>query len=110
MSQLLLISDQLQYRIFRKEVDLRMGFNALSGLVLKHLEQRVEEEKTVFMFFNKRRVLMKAILYEKRRMSMHYERLHEDIFELPHFEPDQKSIDMDPVMLMSLLNGLSLHL
>lgn len=45
MSQIFLLNDRLQYRIFRKEVDLRMGFNALSGLVLKHLEQKVEEEK-----------------------------------------------------------------
>src|ERR1700678_1932709 len=109
MSEILLISDQLTYCIFREPVDMRMHFDGLSGVVLKRLQLHIADERTMFFFFNKRRTHLKAILCEKSGMTMFYRRLHSSVFELPPFEAGQKSINLDIILLTSLLQGLCLH-
>ena len=109
MSEILLIHKDLTYCIFREAVDMRKQFDGLSGVVLKFLKKNVAEERTVFFFFNKRRTHVKALLCEKTGMTIFYRRLHNGVFELPGFEPGQPTIDLEPVMIASLLQGLCLH-
>lgn len=109
MSEILLLSGNLKYRIFRDPVDMRKGFNGLGNLVYKHLGKEIRGERILFFFFNKPRTTLKAILYEETRMTILHCRLHEGTFALPRFNLINKTVDMDSVMLMSLLQGLELH-
>lgn len=109
MSELLLISDRLKYRVFRDPVDMRKSFNGLAGLVYKHLGKDIRGERILFFFFNKARTTVKALLHEERHMTIFYCKLHEGTFSLPRFDLMHKTVDMDPVMLLSLLKGLELH-
>lgn len=109
MSQILLISDKITYCIFRDPVDMRMQFDGLCGVVKKRLQLHVKDEKTLFFFFNKRRSHMKALLCENDGMTMFYRRLHDTLFELPEFAANQKSINLDIILVASLVKGLTLH-
>lgn len=109
MSEILQISSDMKYCIFREPADMRNQLDGLAGLVEKRLKIKMCEERTLFFFFNKRRTHYKAIMWEPTRMTLQYCRLHSGCFELPYYAPDQKSIDLDPVMLSSLLAGLCLH-
>jgi transposase len=109
MSEILLLSGKLRYRIFRDPVDMRKSFNGLGGLIYKHLGKDIRGERILFFFFNKPRNTMKAILYEETRMTILHCKLHEGSFVLPRFSLVNKHVDLEPVMLMSLLQGLELH-
>lgn len=109
MSELLLVTDRLRYRIFREPVDMRKSFDGLCGLVERHLGKGIAGERILFFFFNRTRTHVKALLHEDSGMTIFYHRLHGDNFQLPDLAAGQKTVDMDPVMLLSMLRGMEMH-
>lgn len=48
MSRLLHLSDQCNYHLYRKETDMRKGFNLLCGIVTGELGRRVTDGDVVY--------------------------------------------------------------
>ena len=107
MSSLLHLSDQRSYHLYRKETDMRKGFNLLSGIVLNELGRQVLQGDA-FIFINKPRTHLKLLVYEQGGFTIFYRRLEKGAFEVPAFNLDAKSMQITSDQLHFILKGIPL--
>ena len=107
MSSLLHLSDQRHYHLYRKETDMRKGFNLLCGIVLNELGHQIMQGDA-FIFINKPRTHLKLLVYEQGGFTIFYRRLEKGCFEVPAFDLDAKSMQITSDQLHFILKGISL--
>lgn len=107
MSSLLHLSDQRVYHLYRKETDMRKGFNMLCGIILNELGRQVLSGDA-FIFINKPRTHLKLLVYEDGGFSIFYRRLERGAFEVPAFNLDAKSMELTSDQLHFILRGITL--
>ncbi len=107
MSSLLSLTDQRNYHLYRKETDMRKGFNLLCGIVLNELGRQVTGGDA-FIFINKPRTHLKLLVYEQGGFTIFYRRLEKGAFEIPDFNLDAKSMEINCDQLHFMLKGISL--
>ncbi|HJT31576.1 MAG TPA: IS66 family insertion sequence element accessory protein TnpB [Pirellulales bacterium] len=88
-------------------VDLRKGFDGLSGLVESVFEKNVLDGH-LFLFVNKRGDRLKALWWDQDGLVIWYKRLERGCFERPAARADQKHVTLDATELAMLLGGVSL--
>jgi len=88
-------------------VDLRKGFDGLSGLVETVFEQDVLDGH-LFLFVNKRRDRLKALWWDQDGLAIFYKRLERGTFEAPRVAGDAPHLELDATQLAMLLGGVSL--
>ena len=79
MSGILNLSDQRRYHIYRKETDMRKGFDSLCGIVRNELRQEVMSGDA-FIFINRTRTHVKLLLWETDGFTIVYRRLGKGAF------------------------------
>ena len=87
-------------------VDMRGSFDALAGAV-----RRLGLDPTdgnLYLFFNRRRKLCKAIFFDGSGFCLFAKRLEVGTFELPSVQEGQDRVVVDAAMLSSLLSGIEL--
>jgi transposase len=107
MSGLLLLGDHRAYHLYRKETDMRKGFNLLCGIVTNELGRQVMSGDA-FIFINKPRTHLKMLVYEQGGFTIFYRRLEKGAFEVPAFDLDAKSMQITSDQLHFILKGISL--
>jgi transposase len=107
MSSLITLTDQRKYHLYRKETDMRKGFNLLCGIVVNELGRSVMQGDA-FIFINKPRTHLKLLVYEQGGFTIFYRRLEKGAFEVPAFDLDAKSMEMTCDQLHFILKGISL--
>jgi transposase len=107
MSSLLHLSDQRSYHLYRKETDMRKGFNLLCGIVINELGRQVMSGDA-FIFINKPRTHLKMLVYEQGGFTIFYRRLEKGAFEVPAFDLDAKSMQITSDQLHFILRGILL--
>jgi transposase len=107
MSSLLLLGDHRAYHLYRKETDMRKGFNLLCGIILNELGRQVTQGDA-FIFINKPRTHLKLLVYEQGGFTIFYRRLEKGAFEVPAFDLDAKSMQITSDQLHFILKGISL--
>jgi len=107
MSSLLALTDQRNYHLYRKETDMRKGFNLLCGIVINELGRPLTTGDA-FIFINKPRTHLKLLVYEQGGFSIFYRRLEKGAFEVPAFNLDAKSMQITADELHFILRGISL--
>lgn len=107
MSDLLTLSDRRNYHLYRKETDMRKGFNLLCGIVVNELGRQVMGGDA-FIFINKPRTHLKLLVYEQGGFTIFYRRLEKGSFEVPAFDLDARSMQITSDQLHFLLKGISL--
>ncbi len=107
MSSLLSLTDQRSYHLYRKETDMRKGFNLLCGIVANELGRPVMGGDA-FIFINKPRTHLKLLVYEQGGFTIFYRRLEKGAFEVPVFNLDAKSMQITCDQLLFILKGISL--
>ena len=107
MSDLLTLSDRRNYHLYRKETDMRKGFNLLCGIVVNELGRQVMGGDA-FIFINKPRTHLKLLVYEQGGFTIFYRRLEKGAFEVPAFDLDARSMQITSDQLHFLLKGISL--
>lgn len=88
-------------------VDLRKGFDGLSGLVESVFGKNVLDGH-LFLFVNKRGDRLKALWWDQDGLIIWYKRLERGCFERPAARADQKHVTLDATELAMLLGGVSL--
>ena len=88
-------------------VDLRKGFDGLSGLVESVFERNVLDGH-LFLFLNKRGDRIKALWWDHDGLIIWYKRLERGCFERPAVQGDEKQVTLDATELAMLLGGVSL--
>jgi transposase len=107
MSSLIPLTDQRSYHLYRKETDMRKGFNQLCGIVVNELGRQVLQGDA-FIFINKPRTHLKLLVYEDGGFTIFYRRLEKGAFEVPAFNLDAKSMEITADQLHFILKGISL--
>jgi transposase len=107
MSSLLHLTDHRCYHLYRKETDMRKGFDSLCGIVVSELGKQVMNGD-VFIFINKPRTHIKLLVWEHDGFTIVYRRLEKGTFELPSFNLDQDSLVITPDQLNCIIKGIKL--
>jgi transposase len=108
MSSMISLTDQRSYHLYRKETDMRKGFNLLCGIVVNELGGQVMGGDA-FIFINKPRTHLKLPVYEQGGFTIFYRRLEKGAFEVPAFDLDAKSMQISANQLNFILQGISLQ-
>jgi len=107
MSSMILLGDHRSYHLYRKETDMRKGFNLLCGIITNELGRQVTKGDA-FIFINKPRTHLKMLVYEQGGFTIFYRRLEKGAFEVPAFDLDAKSMQLTSNQLHFILQGISL--
>lgn len=107
MSSILILSDHRQYFLYRKETDMRKGFDSLCGVVRNELGRSVNSGDA-FIFINRTRTHLKLLVFELGGFTIFYRRLERGTFEIPVFDLDAKSVQLSTDQLHFLLKGISI--
>lgn len=95
--------------VAREPVDLRKGFDGLSGVVRNILDADPLSGH-LFVFFNKRRTLAKILLWDRSGFWILYKKLERGTFTLPvPSTPTSSVILMRASELMMILDGIDLR-
>lgn len=88
-------------------VDLRWGFDRLSGIVTERIG-RDARSGALFVFFGKRRTAMKILFFDGSGMCLFYKRLDNGTFRLPAPTDGQDgiTIELEERALEDLLDGI----
>jgi transposase len=93
------------FHLYRKETDMRKGFDSLCGIVRNELEKQVMDGDA-FIFINKPRTHFKLLVWEKGGFTIYYRRLEKGTFEVPAFNLDTKSMEITCEQLNFILEGI----
>lgn len=85
-------------------VDMRGGFDALAGRVLRAGLDLYAGH--LFVFISKRRTHLKVLTWDGSGMVVLYKRLSKGRFVPPDVSTDARTATLDPAALASLLEGL----
>lgn len=85
-------------------IDMRGSFDALAGAVRRLGLDPVDGH--VYLFFNKRRRLTKALWFDGSGWCCLGKRLEAGTFQLPTFTGDARQLQIDGTTLASLLAGI----
>ncbi|NJO24656.1 MAG: IS66 family insertion sequence element accessory protein TnpB [Bacteroidia bacterium] len=108
MSIIIHLNDHRNYHLYRKETDMRKGFDSLCGIVRGELDKQVMNGDA-FIFINKPRTHIKLLVWEKGGFTIFYRRLEKGTFEVPAFDLDAKSMQITSDQLQFILNGIPLE-
>lgn len=108
MSSMINLTDQRSYHLYRKETDMRKGFNLLCGIVINELGRQLTGGDA-FIFINRPRTHLKLLVYEQGGFTIFYRRLEKGAFEVPAFDLDAKSMQISSNQLNFILQGVSLQ-
>lgn len=102
------LEESRQYYVCQRYVRMNMGINGLSKLVSQELKRPLLNGD-VFIFFGKRRQMVKLLCWDGDGFLLYQKRLEKGTFELPRFRPDQKAIEMPYRTLSAIMRGVSLR-
>jgi transposase len=96
----------VQVYVAVEPVDMRFGFERLSGLVREKVGYEVSSG-ALFLFFGKRRQSLKAIFADATGLCIFYKRLSRGTFSIPTPDrPDATHVEIDEAALDALLDGI----
>ncbi len=107
MSGLIHLSDQRSYHLYRKETDMRKGFDSLCGIIQNELGRTVMNGDA-FIFINRTRTHLKLLVWEQDGFTIVYRRLEKGTFEVPAFNLDQDALSITAAQLHCILKGIQL--
>ena len=86
---------------------MRKGFNGLSGIVTNQLSFD-PLSGDVFIFVNRRRTLLKLLVWDRGGFVIYYKRLEQGTFEFPECDDSLKSLELSREDLLLILEGIDL--
>ena|SRR4028118_41200 len=107
MSSVINLANSRSYFLYRRETDMRKGFDSLCGIVLNELGRRVMDGDG-FIFINKLRTHLKLLIFEEGGFTIFYRRLEKGTFEVPAFDLDGRSLQLTADQLHFILKGICL--
>jgi transposase len=89
-------------------IDLRWGFERLSGLVVERLG-RAARSGALFVFFGRRRDALKVFFFDGTGLCVFYKRLDKGTFRIPTAPRDGAvAFEIDERVLEDLLDGIDI--
>lgn len=89
-------------------IDLRWGFERLSGIVHERVG-RSARSGALFVFFGRRREAMKIVFFDGSGLCVFYKRLDKGTFRIPKpLDERATTIEIDERVLEDLLDGVDI--
>lgn len=101
------LTEQHRYYMYTIPVDMRNGFDGLSGIIRMKIGKDPTDE-SVYIFINKRRDKMKMLVWEYGGYMIYYKRLERGTFEIPKTESQNHKIEMTFERLIMLIKGMKI--
>lgn len=101
-----MIPTGVQVFIALDPVDMRMGFDGLSGIVRERIGYD-PRGGALFVFLNKRRHTVKIVFTDGTGICLFHKRLDKGTFSLPVATSDERHAELDEVQLEALLDGVT---
>ena len=95
------------YYYYLSPVDMRKGFNGLSGIISNHHQNSVNKD-VVYAFINKRRDKLKLLHWRVGGFILYYKRLEKGIFELPNYDIKDGLVILTYTQMVMILDGISI--
>jgi len=96
----------IQVFVALEPVDMRFGFERLSGLVRERVGYDARSG-ALFIFFGKRRHTVKAMFADSTGVCVFWKRLDRGVFAIPEPDrPDATYVEIDEATLDALLEGI----
>lgn len=89
-------------------IDLRWGFERLSGVVAEKLG-RSARSGALFVFFGKRRSALKVVFFDGTGLCLFYKRLDAGTFRIPTAPDGETAVVIEERVLEDLLDGIDLE-
>lgn len=105
---MLSLSHTLRIFLHAPAVDLRKGFDGLSGLVHQAFPEQDLLSGHLFLFLNRRRDRIKVLYWDADGLAIWYKRLEAGSFQLPRQAAAGASIEVPATQLAMLLSGIDL--
>lgn len=96
-----------RYYLSRQATDMRKSYDGLSGVVRQGLG-RDPLSGEVFIFLNRRRTMIKLLVWDRSGFVVWSKRLERGTFELPHSKESGSSLVVSWEHLVLILEGVSL--
>lgn len=96
-----------RYFLYRHPTDMRKGFDGLSGLVINEMGCD-HLSGDVYIFVNKRRTLVKILVWDRTGFVIYYKKLSSGTFELPKWEDAKNKKELSIVLLTMILEGVKI--
>jgi len=97
----------VQVFVALEPVDMRFGFERLSGMVRERIGYE-PRSGALFLFVGKRRETLKILFFDGSGMCLFYKRLDRATFSLPVAREGATHVEIDDVVLEALLDGVEL--
>ena len=95
------------YYYYMSPVDMRKGFNGLTGIINAHHSQ-VTEKDAVYAFINKRKDKLKLLHWRVGGFVLYYKRLEKGVFEFPKYDIEEGLIILTYTQMVMILDGISI--
>jgi transposase len=95
------------YYYYLNSVDMRKGFNGLSGIVKEHMDQN-QNTNVVYAFINKKKDKLKLLHWRVGGFVLYYKRLEKGIFELPEYNIEEGLVVLTYTEMIMILDGISI--
>lgn len=101
------LTGQARMFLYAGPLDMRKGFDGLSGLMINKLKQN-PLSGDIFIFINRQRTLIKLLVWDQTGFAIWHKRLEQGTFEMPSVDPSSSSVEINRQKLMLILEGISL--
>jgi transposase len=101
------LGTELTYYYYLNAVDMRKGFNGLSGIVQEHMDQN-QGMNVVYAFLNKKKDKLKLLHWRVGGFVLYYKRLEKGIFELPDYDIEEGLVVLTYTEMIMILDGISI--
>jgi len=104
---MLSLSKTNRYFLHHPPIDIRNGFDGLSGIVRnKFLQNPLSGD--IFIFINHRRTHIKLLQWQGDGFAIFYKRLEKGTYEIPKPTEDTTPLEITSQQLMLMLEGIAL--
>lgn len=103
---MLSLNAHYRYYIYGQSVDMRKGFDGLSGLVRQHFNTDLMNGD-VFIFINRRGDRIKLLTWDQTGFAIFYKRLESGTFQLPRTGKTE-ALELSWPELAMLLEGIEI--
>lgn len=99
------LDQRRRYFLYSGVTDIRKSFDGLSGLVTSEMKGQLLSGD-VFIFLNRRRNMIKLLVWDRSGFVIYYKRLEKGTFEIP--TSDHNTVEIEWTQLVMILEGIKL--
>jgi transposase len=104
---MILLGGIRNYYLYRNAVDMRKSFYGLGGLVRNEMNREMGKGEG-YLFFNKRKTMVKLLIWEGTSFVLYCKKLVEGTFEIPESSLERNHVEIAERTFMLMMEGVSL--